>query len=151
MVLYWLGTICIFALTVKYAAELYRLGTVYAFYAPATIVLGVLVVALLPSLCDKLAHRQWAWPLAAGLVIFVVIQSMLSWSLLDTQRIDMATATRLVDVADDPAAEVAERCQAIDDFTASRFPFYAYPAEWMRANLDLLERRRNGEAWCPST
>jgi hypothetical protein len=150
VLLYWIGTICAFALTVKYARELYRLGTVYAFYAPATIVLGVLVVALVPWLCDRLRHQRWAWPLGAGLVAFVVIQTTLSWSLLDTQRVDMATATRLVDVADNPDANRAERCRAIDDFTDSRFPFYGYPAESMRANLDLLEGRRSGQNWCPS-
>jgi hypothetical protein len=149
VVLYWIGTVCVFALTAKYAQELYRLGTVYAFYAPALVVLGIMVFAVLRRWSRRLPDRRLLVLVAAGTGGFVAVQCVLNWSLLDTQRSDMATASRLLSVADDPSATEQERCAAIRRFSASSFPFYAYPSDWMSSNLDILEQRRSGVAWCP--
>jgi hypothetical protein len=149
VLVYLFGAIGVFAVTEKYSQELYRLGTVYAFYAPALIAAGVLCFALIPWLRDWLSRTRFTGLLLVGLVLFVTVQETLAWSVLDTQREDMRAAAELVAAAD-AKSTVDERCLALDRFERAAFPFYAYPTDWMAANLDLLRRRSTGEPWCSS-
>jgi hypothetical protein len=145
---FWVGCIVTIAFTEKYSQELYRLGTVYSFYVPATLGLAVLVFGLLLALWRVRLRRPLVTVVSFGAVAFLLLQSWLNWSLLDLQRRDMAPATRLMTIVNDPDASEAERCAASQKFASSTFPFYAYPNDEVLRRLDQIHRRDEGTAWC---
>jgi hypothetical protein len=145
---FWGGCTVTIAFTEKYSQELYRLGTVYSFYVPATLGLAVLVFGLVLALWRVRLRRRLVTVFSLVAVCFLLVQSSLNWSMLDLQRRDMAPATRLMTVVNDPDASEGERCAVSQKFISSTFPFYAYPNDEVLRRIDAIHRRDEGTPWC---
>lgn len=146
--LFWLSSVGIIAFSEKYIAENRTLGTVYAFYVPATLALATIAYASMLLFWGRRLRRPVIVAAAAAAVVFVMIQSGINWRLYDLQVVDMASTTRIWKLVADQDASERERCSAGREFRDATFPFYAYPADQMLRGLDVLVERSTGAPWC---
>lgn len=148
VVFFWLSCVATVTFASKYANEVRELGHTYHYYAPALLCLGVLVYGL--ATWARQSSWRWRFVLAAGAVAPVLITAQLAvnWSLLEVQKRDLSSLSRLIELETHGTSSVEERCAAAERFKNAKIPGYGYPADLMVSDIDTLYSRRTGEGFC---
>jgi len=143
---FWALATATHSVTDKYIAEIRHPGQVYLFYA-----VGVLAVALLLALCLLRMPRRVSQQLRLALLplagIFVLLQVTINMQVADVARSQVPYNAPLVALSTDGHARPAERCAALDAWSAQGWP--EYYARSIRASIQENYHRTFGEPFCP--
>lgn len=141
----WVLSVASHAFTPKYIAEITAPGLVYLFYAVGLFcaAVGLAAGVLMFSRGRLRTVSVIALPL---LCLFALMQQSINWTISDVMREAYSGNAQLAALSTDEGTTEAERCAALDSWTARPWPDYYRDS--VETNIDKNYRRVFDEPFC---